>query len=117
MAEVPPPDKEAEAKPSKKAAAKTTRAKMEDKSAAAQPASDAAAKPAPASTEAAKPAKVKKSTAKAKPATPAADNRAPQQKRLDELLEKYRADQISPKEYHQERAQIMELISGVKPAK
>lgn len=117
LAEVPPPDKEVEAKPSKKAAAKATRAKTEGKSVGAQPVSDAAAKPVPVSTDTAKPAKVKKSAVKAKPATPETDNRTPQQKRLDELLEKYRADQISPKEYHQERAQIMELISGAKPAK
>lgn len=119
LAEVPPPDKEVDAKPSKKAAAKPTRAKTDGKSVGAQPqpVSDAAAKPVAVSTDTTKPAKVKKAAVKAKPATPEADNRTPQQKRLDELLEKYRADQISPKEYHQERAQIMELISGAKPAK
>jgi hypothetical protein len=38
---------------------------------------------------------------------PAAAIPAGKQQRLDELLNRYRADQITPEEYHQQRAAIL----------
>jgi cell division septation protein DedD len=38
---------------------------------------------------------------------PASSVSAEKQARLDELLRKYRADQVTPEEYHQQRAKIL----------
>lgn len=76
---------------------------------AAAPAGEAAAAPAPAPKQ--KPAK-KSVSPQVTQSFPQIEGPAPavaadKQQRLDELLRKYRADQVTPEEYHQQRAKIL----------
>src|SRR5260370_36790546 len=72
----------------------------------AKPPSTAQAKPPPAAPPE-RPAQVKAKPEEVKtPADPLPTNRSKsKQQRLDELLEAYKKDQISPSRYHQQRAQ------------
>jgi hypothetical protein len=78
---------------------------------AATPATKPAAKPAVATSE---PEKVSKKPASPKVQQPLAPIQPPppavsgtKQQRLEELLRKYKADEITPEEYHQQRVKIL----------
>jgi hypothetical protein len=70
----------------------------------------AVAKPAAApmaETPAKKPAKIKGAPAYPPLQAPAPTVSADKEQRLQELLAKYRADQITPEAYHEQRAKIL----------
>lgn len=84
----------------------TMHARMADK---AVPAA-APAEPAPAPTKPAKPAPSKAKPAKAASTpmqTPASPLAGSKEERLKHLLDQYKADQITPEEYHKQRAKIV----------
>lgn len=96
------------------------RARMADKAAPTAVPAAAPAEPAPAPTKPAEPAPSKAKPAKpapskAKPAkaastpmqTPASPLAGSKEERLKHLLDQYKADQITPEEYHKQRAKIV----------
>ncbi|HNR71267.1 MAG TPA: hypothetical protein PLV05_01195 [Verrucomicrobiota bacterium] len=100
--ETPPPTRR-QAKSPKIASPKAEKAKAP----APTPAPDAPAESAAAPAAARKPAPARAASALPQIEGPGAAISAEKQQRLDELLTQYRADQITPEEYHQLRAKIL----------